>query len=473
MTEPPLVWDGVLRRLGTVLPGYVLESWLRPLAVVQEPGSLRLLCPTAFHRDWIRDRYLDALADIVAALSGGQLAVELEVASDHAPAGPRCAVDAPARPHARRPEPSHVAAVGERASRAAVPARSRAPFQESLPYSFDSFVTGPCNALAREAALVVARGDAQHIAPLFLASTAGLGKTHLSRAIVREVRSQTGQRAVYASAEAFTSHFQSALAHKRMDHFKQRLRSGCDLFVIEDIQFLKSKPATQLELFHTVAHLLDAGARVVATADRAPRDLAEFDPRLVSQLAAGLVAELEPPDASVRRSILRSTAASGGVHLPDACLERLVESVRGSVRDLVAVLRQLVATSALLKRPIDLELTERALRKLPSGESLTPRLDPEQVLGAVCSFFGTTRESLAARTRRRDVLVPRQIAMYLCRRYTHASVAEIAELFGRDHPSVRNAERVVEQAILERAPIRYKVEEISARLEGSTRRRRR
>jgi chromosomal replication initiator protein len=186
-----------------------------------------------------------------------------------------------------------------------------------------------------------------------------------------------------------------------------------------------------------------------------------------------LVAELEPPDASVRRSILRSTAASGGVHLPDACLERLVESVRGSVRDLVAVLRQLVATSVLLKRPIDLELTERALRKLPSGESLTPRLDPEQVLGAVCSFFGTTRESLAARTRRRDVLVPRQIAMYLCRRYTHASVAEIAELFGRDHPSVRNAERVVEQAILERAPIRYKVEEISARLEGSTRRRRR
>jgi chromosomal replication initiator protein len=352
-------------------------------------------------------------------------------------------------------------------------ARTRDAFQESLPYSFDSFVTGPCNALAREAALVVARGDSTHIAPLFIAAGAGLGKTHLSRAIVREVRSHADERAVYASAEAFTSHFQSALAHKRMDHFKQRLRSGCDLFVIEDIQFLKSKPATQLELFHTVAHLLDAGARVVATAECAPRDLADFDPRLTSQLAAGLVAELEPPDAAIRRSILRSKAASGGVHLPDACLERLVECARGSVRDLVAVLRQLVATAALLKRPIDLALTEQALRKLPSSERLGPRLELEQVLGAVCSFFGASRESLALRSRRRDVLVPRQIAMYLCRRYTHASVAEIAEIFGRDHPSVRNAERVVEQAILERAPIRYKVEEISARLESLARRRRR
>ncbi len=469
MTEPPLVWDGVLRRLSTVLPDFVLDSWLRPLQVVQEQAHLRLLCPTPFHRDWIRERYLALLSQSLEQESGGGLQLDLAV-SPAADAGPAPA----ARPPRESGAPVRAAATpaaGVLRPEAAPHGRPRSARQEDLPYSFDSFVAGPCNALAREAALVVARGGSSRVAPLFLAADAGLGKTHLARAIVQDVRAQRSQRAIYASAEAFTSHFQAALAHKKMDRFKQRFRSDCDLFVIEDLQFLKSKPATQLELYHTVVHLLEAGARVVATADCMPHDLAEIDPRLSSQLATGLVAELEAPDASVRRAILRAKAAAGGVRLPDACLEVLVDCVRGNVRDLTAVLTQLVATSALLKHPIDLALTQRALRKLPRAEEPAARLDPEQVVQVVCGFFGTSREQLAAKSRRRNVLVPRQIAMYLCRRFSGASVAEVAALFGRDHPSVRNAERVMEQAILERAPIRYKVEEISARLEALVRRR--
>jgi len=181
---------------------------------------------------------------------------------------------------------------------------------------------------------------------------------------------------------------------------------------------------------------------------------------------AGLVAEIEPPDALVRREILRSKAANGGVRIPDACLDRLVEAARGSVRDLEGVLIQLVASSSLLGRPIDLELTEAALRKLFPARREVARLDLDTVVRIVAVFFRTTPEALASRSRRRDVVVPRQLAMYLCRRYTDSPTSAIARAFGRKHPAVANAVRVVERGILERAPLRYQVEAISMRLEA-------
>jgi chromosomal replication initiator protein len=255
-----------------------------------------------------------------------------------------------------------------------------------------------------------------------------------------------------------------------MDSFKRRYRQSCELLVIEDVQFLGSKTATQLELFHTLVHLLDAGARVVLSADRLPRRSDGFEPRLCSQMAAGLVAELEPPDATLRRRILRAKASAGGVGVPDDCLEKLVEGARGSVRDLEGVLIQLVAMASLMKRPIDLELTEAALRKLVSPEP-RGRLDATTVIRTVSLFFGVAPEALAARSRRKEVLAPRQLAMYLCRRYTGLPLAEIARAFDRDHPAVSNAVKVVERRILERAPLRYQVEELSARLDRLERKR--
>ena len=359
----------------------------------------------------------------------------------------------------RRAEPAGTArATFAQASAAAQPA------QRALPYTFETFVVGPCNALAREAAFALAQDRQQSLNPLFLVSDQGLGKTHLARAIVSEARRCGSQQLVYTSAEGFTSEFMTAIRAKRMESFKQRFRQGCQLLVIEDVQFLGSKTATQLELFHTLVHLLDAGVRVVISADRLPRRSEGFEPRLCSQMAAGLVAELEPPDAAVRRRILRAKASAGGVGVPDECLDQLVEGARGSVRDLEGVLIQLVAMASLMKRPIDRELTGLALRKLAAPE-LRGRLDATTVIRTVALFFGTAPEALSARSRRKDVLIPRQLAMYLCRRYTSLPLAEIARAFDRDHPAVSNAIKVVERQILERAPLRYQVEELSARLD--------
>jgi chromosomal replication initiator protein len=451
------VWDGVLRRLDGDLPAFALEAWLRPLALEAEGDALRLLCPTPFHMERVRERFLARISGLLSEQVGRELVVSLAVASTgSAQPRPQISAAGPA-PAASRPAP------------APPPQPQAPPAQRAHPHTFDSFLVGPSNALAREAAYALAQDRQQSLNPLFLVSEPGLGKTHLARAIVAEARRCGSERAVYASAEGFTSEFMTAIRGKRMEPFKRRFRQGCELLVIEDIQFLGSKTATQLELFHTLVHLLDAGARVVLSADRLPRRSDGFEPRLCSQMAAGLVAELEPPDAALRRRILRAKASAGGVGIPEDCLERLVEGARGSVRDLEGVLIQLVAMASLMKRPIDLELTDAALRKLAAPEP-RGRLDATAVIRTVALFFGLAPETLATRSRRRDVLVPRQLAMYLCRRYTGLALGEIARAFDRDHPAVSNAVKVVERKILERAPLRYQVEELSARLDRLERR---
>lgn len=459
MISPHELWDGVLHRLGSDVPAFALAAWLRPLAAEADGEGVRLQCPTAFHLERVRLRYLAQITRAFAQETGRAIDVSLAVAGADAvqvEVAPRAAARAAARASEPRAESSQ-----RPHAEIAAPAP---PAQRTLPYTFDTFVVGPCNALAREAALALAQDRQQSLNPLFLVSEQGLGKTHLARAIVAEARRCGSERAVYTSAEGFTSEFMTAIRSKRMEPFKQRFRRGCQLLVIEDVQFLGSKIATQLELFHTLVHLLDAGVRVVISADRLPRRSDGFEPRLCSQMSAGLVAELEPPDAALRRRILRAKASAGGVGVPDACLDRLVEGARGSVRDLEGVLIQLVAMASLMKRPIDLELTEAALRKLAAPEP-HGRLDATTVIRTVALFFGSSPQALAARSRRKDVLIPRQLAMYLCRRYTSLPLVEIARAFDRDHPAVSNAIKVVERQILERAPLRYQVEELSARLD--------
>jgi chromosomal replication initiator protein len=455
MSNPPSVWDGVLRRLQSELPSFALEAWILPLQVREDPRGLELLAPSPFHRDRVAARYLPAIERHLRDERGQPVRVCLAVGAGAPDASPA-------------PEPARLPLAGGSAElpRAAAAGSLPEPLREqaSLPYTFESFVVGPSNALAREAAFALARGRRLGAGALYLAAPTGNGKTHLAKAVCAEAHRRG--RVVYASAEAFTTELLRGIRGRDTASFKRRFREGCDLLVLEDVQFFSRKVTTQLELFHTLEHLRAVGTPVVLTGDRLPSDIPDLDPRLVSRMASGLVAEIETPDASLRRAILRDKASAGGVRLPEDCLERLVEAVRGSVRDLEGVLIQIVESAALLKRAIDRELTEAALRKLGRCEGERRLLGVGAVVAAVGAFFGLTPAQLASRSRSRTTLLPRQLAMYFCQRYTAASLPEIGRALGRAHPAVRNAIEMVERAILERAPLRYQVEEIASRLEA-------
>ncbi len=503
MTFTPEVWNGVLRRLQSEIPSFSYEAWLAPLEAHPNGRDLLLVCPSTFHRERIRDHYLpriDAcLRQEMGSDSHSLLTIELGVKARRAAAGVHfeatpettaAAVvdeagakrDATRMPEARRAEREplarairgHDPSESTDATAAAIDSgvgaresRPLAPAAESAPHIFDTFVVGPCNALAREAALAVARNQQRGLSQLYLCAESGMGKTHLSRAIAAEARSVGASAVQYVSAETFTNHFMSALRSNRTGDFKRRYRGRNQLLVVEDVQFLEKKDATQLEFFHTVAHVLDAGGRVVLTGDRMPSQMLGLRDRLRSQLMGGFVAELEPPDAQLRRAILRSKAAYGGWRLPADCLDLLVESVGGSVRDLEGFLIQLVTTSALLSQPIDLALTRDAIaKKCPTRQDGRPRLSIRDVIRAVAAFFQTSPERLASKSRKQEILLPRQLAMYLCRRYTEASVSEIGQALGRDHPAVRNAIEKMERSILEKPKVRYQVEALVERLEG-------
>jgi chromosomal replication initiator protein len=503
MTFTPEVWDGALRRLRRELPSFTCDAWLENLTAEVGRDDIRLLCPTSFHRERVRDHYLAQIRECIRAEAGREMRVELissgalldgrsetgaragtregkREATREESATPTEALEGPFQPGPprsrsvpRRRASKHAAAPVSSPRRAAAAlattraARGSAP-TGSLPHAqhtFQSFIVGDCNALAREASLAVLRETGPGLSQLYLCSEPGLGKTHLARAVSAEARA-TGRRAVYTSAEAFTNEFLASLRSHQMNRFKQKYRSECDVLIVEDVHFLQGKQSTQLEFFHTVQHVLDAGGRVVLTGNRLPRALSELESRVRSQVAGGFLAELGPPDAQVRGNILRQKASAGGVHLPEDCLAMLVESIRGSVRDLESVLIQLVTTASLLKKKIDAALTREALEKKGAETcSAVPRLEPAAVIGAVARWFKTTPDAMATKSRRRDVLVPRQLAMYLCRRYTDASLADIGRTLGRDHPSVRNAISKVERAILERAPMRYQVEALVQKLD--------
>lgn len=471
MPSPLAAWDGALRRLSAEVPPLALKAWILPLGIRAEGQALVLQAPNSFHAERVRTRYLAAIGGALATEAGEPIAVAIEVDQALAPAA--SAGGDPIQPSRAQQTPH--AAEASRAGEAATPApsvraslaRSDLPAtptaQLALPHTFETFVIGPGNALAREASLAVARGRALGAGPLCLVGPAGTGKSHLARAVVHEATRGGAQRALYTSAETFTGELMRSIRDQDTPAFRRRFRRECDLFVLEDVQFLEGKNATQLELFHTLEHLRLVGARVVLTASKLPRELPRLDPRLSSQLSSGLVAEMDLPDRELRRDILRDRASRGGFRLPDDCLELLVDNVHGSVRDLEGVLMQIVGSAALLGCPIDRALAESALRKVagPTGTALT--LD--DVIDSVAQFFGVRRSDLASRSRRRTTLRPRQLAMYLCRQFTDASLSEIGRALGRDHPAVANALRAVERALLERAPLRYQVEELAARLE--------
>ena len=422
-------WETVRTAVGQRVGEAAFEAWIRTLDGRLEGETLVLRCPDRFTRDWVRSRFGRTIEECAPAARSVEYRVDPGAL-------------APPRP--------------ERAEPVAEPAEQSCA-QEQL---FERFVVGPGSALALEASRAVARGEAGRCSPLFLVGGTGSGKTHLCRAI----SGQVGSAALYRSSEEFTTEVTEALRAGQMPRIRQRYRRQANMLILEDVQFLAGKRATQVELFHTLDHLVAHGRTVVFTADRGPSELDELDPKLRSRMASGLVARIAPPEAETRRAILRDRAARGGVRVPDECLELLAARELASVRDLIGGLNQVVARASLLRAPITPELVAQALDAV---EMPGRARSIEEIVLETARAYGLAPEALRSRSRKQLVVRPRQIAMYLARRYTAASLADIGRAFARDHTSVMYAIDVVERRIVERPQLRYELEALAARVSGS------
>jgi chromosomal replication initiator protein len=438
-------WEAVREAVRQAVGPAAYGAWFRRLEGVVEGDALVLRCPDRFTRDWIRSRYGSVIEESAGPL--GRVDYRVEPNRSELAGGP-----------AERDDP------GE-------PARAIDSSSERVPLSYDgaqlssfeSFVVDPGNALAVEAARAIARQQAGRCSPLFLTGASGVGKTHLCRAIQRELPSS---EALYRSSEEFTSEVTSAMRSGRMQDIRHRYRRSLNVLILEDVQFFSGKPATQIELFHTIDHLITRGKTVVLSADRPPREIEKLDRKLASRMVSGLVASIAPPELETRTAILRDKAAGGGIGLPEECLRTLADRPVDSVRDLLSGLNQVVARASLLRVKISPELVGEALAAVEvSGRS---RALPE-IMELVAKSYALSLEELSSRSRRRRIVQPRQFAMYLCRKYTNASLKDIGRAFERDHTSVIYAIDVVERRIVERPQLRYELEALAARFSSGPR----
>jgi chromosomal replication initiator protein len=399
--------------------------WLQPLDAVGREGSTLLVEAPDAQRAWVRAnfaRLLDACAE--SALGPGTR-VRLVAPGEAGRHSASSFAGGDARPLAAGP--------------AGVPPNPR--------LTFDQFVIGDANRLAHAAALAVAELPGLAYNPLFICGPPGLGKTHLLHAIANYVTAYGGGVTVrQTTAEAFTDQFVGALQSHAIEAFKTAYR-GVDVLLVDDVQFLQSKAKTETEFFHTFNALHAAGAQLVLTSDRSPRDLDALEDRLRERFEAGLVAEVRPPCAAMRLTVLRKRVQQDGIAgVEEGALERIADRVDTNIRALEGALIRVVAFGSLTHRPVTGELAEEVLR------GLYPELTPgarsiRDVQERICVDFGISMDELVSPSRAGKLAWPRQVAMYLAREITGATLPAIGRAFGRNHTTVlhacrRTAERI-------------------------------
>ncbi|WP_156255399.1 chromosomal replication initiator protein DnaA [Sandarakinorhabdus oryzae] len=425
------VWSRVRLALKADAGDHSFDAWLAPLVLLGCDGdTLRLAAPSAFAADWVTSNFSDLVRRHWAQHRPGLRRVVVLA----------CAAGMGAVPAAASGGPAPVL------PKVTPPGLAGQPLPVDARYSFENFIVGKSNELAYNAALAMAEPGAPGFNPLFLHGTTGLGKTHLMHAIGNAyLAHHPGARVAYLSAEKFMVEFMAALRAKDTISFKQRLRS-VDLLMIDDVQFIAGKESTQEEFFHTMNEIIGAGKRLVITADRSPQNLEGIQERILSRMAWGLVADINPADYELRLNILHAKVAalSNRVAVPDDVIEFLARKITANVRELEGALNRVTAFALLVGKPISLEFTRETLADLLRAHE--KKLTIDEIQRKVADYYGLKVADLLSERRAREVARPRQIAMYLAKKMTPRSLPEIGRRFGkRDHTTVMHAVKKVEQ----------------------------
>ncbi len=434
-SEAQRAWARVRANLRESAGARLFDQWLKPMELIdgEEADTIRLALPSPFMTNWVRNHYADRLALEFRGLLPLVRSVSIETRTAEA-----------VTVLTATPPPEIAAAPLVQAVAESVSAAVERPVLDQR-FTFDRFVVDTSNRVAFNAARALAEPGPPRFSPLFLHSGTGQGKTHLMHAIGHAyLAHRPDARVLCMSAERFMFDFVSALRGRDTFAFKQRLR-GCDLLLIDDLQFIAGKDATQEEFFHTINEVMAAGKRLVISADRCPQALDGLEARIVGRLGAGLVADIKAPDLALRRAILdRKLADLPHGAIPAEVLDLIAARIHTNIRELEGALNRVAAYAQLTGETIDLDFAVATLGELLRGSQKRVTIDEIQKL--VSQHFELKPLDLISARRARVVARPRQIAMYLAKRLTTRSLPEIGRKFGgRDHSTVIHAVRRVEE----------------------------
>jgi chromosomal replication initiator protein len=417
------LWDACLRRLEQELPAQQFNTWIRPLAPESAADdTLVLTAPNRFVLELVRERFAARIARLAAEASGRECDLKLVLAR-----GAEAPQRAPGAPHRGGAE-------------AAPPAPERGRLNRG--FTFDSFVTGKANQLARAAAIQVAENPGISYNPLFIYGGVGLGKTHLLQAIGNALADQRPQARIrYSHAEQYVTDVVRAYQQKSFDEFKRYYHS-LDLLLIDDIQFFSNKGRTQEEFFYAFNALVEAHKQIVITCDTYPKEIAGMEERLISRFGWGLTVAIEPPELEMRVAIVLKKAEAEAVALSEDIAFFIAKHIRSNVRELEGALKKVLAFARFNGRELSLDLAKEALRDILNVASR--QVSVEGIQKTVAEYFKIKTSDMHSKRRNRNVARPRQVAMALAKDLTQMSLPEIGEAFGnRDHTTVLHACRTI------------------------------
>ncbi|ULX57052.1 chromosomal replication initiator protein DnaA [Ectothiorhodosinus mongolicus] len=422
-----VLWKETLLQLEGELSDQELNTWIRPLQAVEEGNRLRLLAPNRFVLDSVRDRFLERIQQVITVLGAGKQ-VQLEIGSHAAVSslsGVETAVNTPSevRPAAGLPQ-----------------------FTNNLNpnFSFNNFVEGKSNQLAKAASLQVASNVGKAYNPLFLYGGTGLGKTHLMHAIGNTIiADRPAARVAYLHSERFVADMIRALQHNSIEEFKNYYRS-LDALLIDDIQFFAGKERSQEEFFHTFNALLEGQQQIILTCDRYPKEVDGLDDRLKSRFGWGLTVAIEPAELETRVAILQRKAEEAGMDLPSEVAFFIAKRIRSNIRELEGALRRVMANAHFMGKPVTLDFAKDALRDLLALQDKLVTID--NIQKTVAEYYKIRVSDLHSNRRSRSITRPRQLAMALSKELTNHSLPEIGKAFGgRDHTTVLHGCRKVQE----------------------------
>jgi len=434
------------------------KTWFEPVVpMVLDNDNLVLKVPSQFFHDWLEEHYATVVTESVKAVIGENGKVEYTISDEDM---------SDTEPHFYRPsQPARFNSQSEKVGTQKV--SSQPVFESNLNsrYTFENFIKGDSNQFARAAAYAVANNPAgTSFNPLVVYGGVGLGKTHLIQAIGNlAYQSRKAERVLYVSSERFTVDFVDAIQKDRANEFSNFYR-GMDILIVDDIQFFAGKEKTQDTFFHTFNALHQSGKQIVLSSDRPPKELKGVDDRLVSRFTWGLTVDIQPPDLETRIAILRKKSEDDGIHMPDDVIEYVAANVTSNIRELEGCLISILAKASLNNREITVDLAKEVVRSLAVTRKAVVTIEDIQKI--VSTFFDVTEESLRGKTRKQEIVIARQTAMYLTKELTQLPLKTIGSHFGgRDHSTVIYACQVISDSLANDGNFRDKYDRIKKKIQ--------